>query len=154
MYFLQHSSYCQSDSAKFAIAPFFVPPPTPTGRPPDWSWRQLACFLPPADPQHRERCPRWSKSCGGHRCDHLAHSESLLLRLLVKQFDRSAVRLLESARSLWRVAWTIFNRHIVGLSEFHDTLADHSPLWRRYWCRGEISLIRRCSRPFSYFSFW
>ncbi len=39
-----------------------------------------------------------------------------------------------------------FNRHIMGLSEFHDTPDGH--------CRCEISLICLCSRPFSYFAFW
>ncbi len=83
-------------------------PPAHTGRPPDWVWCRLPCFLPPADThQHWELCPRWSKSCGSHRCDCLAHSGSLLLLLLVKQFDRSAGRLPESGRSLWRVAWTV-----------------------------------------------
>jgi hypothetical protein len=50
-----------------------------------------------------------------------------------------------------------FNWHIVGLSEFHDTLAmiilhfggDISD----GHCSGEISLIHCRSRPFSYFTF-
>jgi hypothetical protein len=47
-----------------------------------------------------------------------------------------------------------FNQHIVSLSEFHDTLA----MIILYFggdmgdghCRGEISLICRRGRPFSY----
>jgi hypothetical protein len=45
----------------------------------------------------------------------------------------------------------------MGLSEFHDTLATiilhfDSDIVDGH-CRGDISLIRRCSHPFSYFAF-
>jgi hypothetical protein len=45
----------------------------------------------------------------------------------------------------------------VGLSEFHDTLATiilhvGGDIGDEH-CRSEISLIRRRSRPFSYFTF-
>jgi hypothetical protein len=50
-----------------------------------------------------------------------------------------------------------FNRHIVGLNEFHDTLATiilhfGGDIGDGH-CRGEISLISRHGRPFSYFAF-
>jgi hypothetical protein len=45
----------------------------------------------------------------------------------------------------------------MGLSEFHDTLATiilhFGGNIRNGHCRGEISLIRRHGRPFSYFTF-
>jgi hypothetical protein len=47
------------------------------------------------------------KSHSDYRWDRLSRSVSLLLRSLVKQFDYQPGRLLESGRSLWRVAWTV-----------------------------------------------
>jgi hypothetical protein len=50
-----------------------------------------------------------------------------------------------------------FSRHMIGLSEFHDTLSVNilhfggDPGDGHH--RGEISLIRCCCCPFSYFTF-
>ncbi len=46
--------------------------------------------------------PQWSSLWSPCMC-----SQSLLLHLLVKQFDRLPGQLFESGRSLWRVAWTV-----------------------------------------------
>jgi hypothetical protein len=50
-----------------------------------------------------------------------------------------------------------FNQHIVGLSEFHATLSTIILYFGSNigygLCRGEISLIRRCGRLISCFTF-
>jgi hypothetical protein len=50
-----------------------------------------------------------------------------------------------------------FNRHIMSLSEFRDTLVTiilhFSGNIGKGHCRGEISLIRHHGHPFSYFAF-
>ncbi len=117
----------------------------------------LLAFCPRPTHQHWGHCPRWSKSFGGHRCDHLANSGSLLLHLLVKKFERSAVRLPESGRSLWRVAWTV-------LTDASWAWASFMTLSRRsFSTSAAISvmdtvavkfLCRRRGHPFSYFAFW
>ncbi len=105
--FLQRSEYCWSASATFATAPFFIPPPAPSGRPPDWGLGRRARTSPLANPSTVRTLSKMVKIRYYHRCDLLPRSASLLLHLLVKQFDRSAGQLPESGRSLWRVAWTI-----------------------------------------------
>ncbi len=107
IYFLQCSSYCRSASATFAAVPFFIPPPAHTGRPPDWLWCRLHCFLPPANPPTLRTLSKmvkklWWSSLWSPSTFWIAPSSSL-----VKQFDRSAGRLPESGRSLWRVEWTV-----------------------------------------------
>ncbi len=157
MYFLQCSSYCWRASAKFAAEPFFLPPPAPTGRHPDWDWCRLACFLPPADPPTLRTLSEmvkklWRSSLWSPGIFWIAPSSS----------PRKAVWSLSCPTSwkrqiLVKSGVNCFNRHIVGMSEFHDTLLK---LILHFGgdigdghCRGEISLIRRRSRPFSYFAF-
>ncbi len=76
--------------------------------------------------QQWERCPRWLKIRSDHRWDRLSRSGSLLLRSLVKQFDRPPGQLPESGRLLWRVAWHCGPERV----SWHS-LNDHSPLRRR-----------------------
>jgi hypothetical protein len=158
IYFLQHSSYCQSASATFAAVPFFVPPPVHTGRPPDWVWFRLPCFLPLADP-----------------------STLRTLSKMVKKLWRSLLWLpgtfwiapsSSPCKAVWSLSWltswkrqilvkssvNYLNWHIMSLSEFHDTLATiilhFSGDIGDGHCHGEISLIRCRVHPFSYFAFW
>ncbi len=154
IYFLQRSFYRRSHSANSTAAPFFIPPPTSRGLLVVAEAGQLALRHWPTH-QQWERCLRCWKSRGDYRCDRLAHSGLLLLCLLVKQFDCSPGQLLESCRSLWRVSWTILALTHRGPEQgsWHS-LADHSPLRRRYqqWKPSQWdSLILRC---FSYFAFW
>ncbi len=158
IYFLQRSSYCWNASAKFAAAPFFVPPSAPTGRPPDWGWCQLACFLPPADPQTMRKLSEMVKkprrsSLWSPGQFWIASSSS----------PRKAVWSL-----IWPTSWkrqfllkssiNRFNRHTMDLSEFHDTLSTiilhfGSDIGNGHR-RGEISLIRWHHCPSSYFACW
>ncbi len=85
----------------------------------------------------------------------MTRSGSLLLRLLVNQFDSSPGWLLESCRSLWRVLWTVLVDTSWALASFmtlscwsFSTLA--AILAMKTF--GEISLIR--CRRFSFFAFW
>ncbi len=155
IYFLQCSSYCRSASATFATVPFFVPPPAHTGRPPDWVWFRLPCFLPPADPQTLRTLSKmvqklWRSLLLLPGTFWIAHSSS-------------------PCKAVWSLSWPTswkrqilvksivnhFNRHIMSLSKFHDTLATiilH--FGGKGHCRGEISLIRRRGHPLSYFAFW
>ncbi len=157
IYFLQRSSYCRSGAAKFAAAPFLVPPPAHTGRPPDWGWCQLAWFLPPADPPTLRTLSEmvkklWWSSLWSPGTFWIAPSSS----------PRKAVWSLS-----WLTSWkwqilvksgmNCFNWHIVGLSEFHDSLSTiilyfGSDIGDGH-CRGEISLICCHVHPFSYFAF-
>ncbi len=105
--FSQRSHYRRSASAMFAGAPFFVPPPAPSGRPADWGWGRRDRSLPLTGTPTLRTLSNIVKKRGDHRWDHLSRSGSLLLRSLVKQFDRQPGRLRESGRSLWRVAWTV-----------------------------------------------
>ncbi len=158
IYFLQRSSHCRSVSATFAGVPFFVPPPAHTGRPPDWVWCQLACFLPPADPPTLRTLSKmvkklWRSSLWSPGTFWIAPSSS-------------------PCKEVWALSWmtswkwqilvkssvNCFNWHIMGLSEFHDTLATiilhfGGDIGDGY-CRSEISLIRRRGHPFSYLAFW
>ncbi len=158
IYFSQRSSYCRSASAKFAAAPFFMLPPAPPGRPPDWGWCQLACFLPPANPPTLRTLSEmvkklWRSSLWSPGTFWIAPSSSPL-----KAFDRSAGWLPESGKILVKNSMNCFNQHIVGLIVFHDTL---STLILHFGgkisdghCHGEISLIRCHGHSFSYFTFW
>ncbi len=74
---------------------------------PDWGWGRSALFLPLADKQTVRTLSKMVKK----------PQRSLLwlpvmfwitpFHLLVKRFDHPSGRLLESCRSLWRMAWTI-----------------------------------------------
>ncbi len=158
MCFLQRSHYHWSASATFAAASFFIPPPAPSGRYPDWGWGWRACSSPLADPltvrtlSKKVKKPRRSFAViACHVLDRLFSS------------PRKAVW-----SPTWPTSWELqiivkngvnrFSRHVMSLSEFHDTLSmiilhfggdpgdDHH--------RGAISLICCCRRPFSYFAFW
>ncbi len=88
---------------------FSHPPPLQLllgGLPGEAEANQLALCPQPMH-QQWEGCPRWTKSRGKHRRDCLTQSQSLLHRLLVKQFDCPPGWLFEICRSLWKVAWTI-----------------------------------------------
>ncbi len=74
------------------------------------SWLRLrpaSSLFAPANLLTVRTLSKMVKSHGDHRWDRLQCSGSLLLRLLVKQFDRSAGRLPESSRSLWRMSWIV-----------------------------------------------
>ncbi len=155
MYFSQPYYYRRSSLAMFAAEPFFAPPPAPFERPPDWGWGQPALFSPPADPPTVRTL---SKMVGDHGSDCLPCSGSLLLLLLVKQFDRSAGQTFWERQIIVKSGMNRLSRHVIGLGEFHDTLlmiilhfgGDPSDGHHR----GEISLIRCRRCPFSCFAFW
>ncbi len=108
-HFSLRSYYCRSASAKSAAAPFFLYPLQVLlgGLLVEAEAGQLAPPAPWLTNLQWERCPRWPKSHGDHRCDRLARSGLFFLCLHVKQFDWSSGRLFESCRSLWRVLWTV-----------------------------------------------
>jgi hypothetical protein len=135
----------------------FRTPPAPSGRPPDWSWGWSACFLPLADPPTVRTLSKMVKK-----------PRQSLLRLPVtfwispSSSPRKAVWLLS-----WPTSWerqivvksgvNYLSRHVMGLSEFHDTLSTiilhlgGNP-GDGHHCSA-ISLIRRRRCPFSYFAF-
>ncbi len=158
MYFLQRSSYCRSASATFAALPFFVSPPAHTGRPPDWVWCQLAIFLPPADPPTLRTLSKmvkklWRSSLWSPGTFWITPSSSPCKAVWSLSWPTSWKR-----QILVKSSVNHFNRHIMGLSEFNDTLVTIILHFGGNigdgHCRSEISLIRHRSHPFSYFAFW
>ncbi len=155
IYFSQHSSYCRRASVKFTAAPFFVPLQLLLGGLLIEAEAGQPAFCPPADPPTVRT-----------------------LSEMVKKLWRSSLWLSGTFRiapsssphkAVWSLSWLTsweqqtlvksgvnhFNQHIVGLSEFHDTL---SMIILRFsgnisdgHSQGEISLI--CHHKFSYFAF-
>ncbi len=158
IYFLQRSSYCQSTSVTFSAMPFFVPPPAHTGRPPDWVWCRLPCYLPPADPPTLRTLSKmvknlWWSSLWLPGTFWIAPSSSPCKTVWSLSWPTSWKR-----QILVKSSVNCFNRHIMSLSEFHDTLTTiilhfGSDIGDGH-CRGEISLICHRGHLFSYFAFW
>ncbi len=122
IYFLQPSYYHKSVLAKFASAPFFLPPPAPSGRPPDWGWGRPACFSAPANPPTVRTLSEmvkkpWRSSLWLPGTFWIAPSSSPHKTVWSLSWPTSWER-----QILVKCGVNRFSRHIRGLSEFHDTL--------------------------------
>jgi hypothetical protein len=103
-----------------------------------------------------ECCLKLSKNHSCHRFGRLAHPELLLLRLKGKLFGCPPWMTSLRGSGYPESDMNRSGRHVIGLSEFPDTLLPvilhfGSHIGDRSIC-GKISLIR--CRCFSYFAFW
>jgi hypothetical protein len=119
--FSQCSYYCWSALAKSAAAPFFIPPPASSRRPPGWGWGQPAHSSHPADsPTVRMFSkmvikPRQSSLWSPGTFSITPSSPRKAVWAHLADFLRAA--------DPWKSDVNHFSWHILGLSEFHDTLS-------------------------------
>ncbi len=158
MHFRQHSYYRWSASVKFAAVLFLVPSSQPLlgGLLSENEAGQLA--LRPRPPLKQwERFLRLSKNRGHHHFGRLTHPASVLLHLQGKPFVDTPGWLLKELRHSHKSGVNRSGRHIMGLSEFPDSLLPvilhfGSDIGDGSLC-DEISLIRCCRRSFFYVFF-
>ncbi len=113
--------YCPwNASAKSATEPFSHHSPAPSRRPLGWGWGQP--FAAARLSNSKNIVQDGQEALTIIAKDHLAHSQLLLLHLLVKYFVYPPGWLLWGLQILVKSAMNHFSKHIMGLSKFHDTL--------------------------------
>ncbi len=86
-----------------------------------WGW-PASLSLPPADSPTVRALSRWSSGHGDYHHDRLARFQLLFLHLLIKQFGHPPGWLLWALQILVKSGMNHFSQHIMGLSDFPDTL--------------------------------